>query len=230
MSAENYHATQHQPYPSQIPANSVAGSGSRNYMHYMDPSRGYENGKYDQYTTANYEVYNSGEAVKSEPISANSFNNQQLRVTNSVPKVINSASNKYQNPGVSQAVNSNGAEQPYYPQQPTLQKPLFQNPKPSTGFEVLNRDSLSIRDKSPPTHYPVFPIGDNYYLCPLCAQTAIRTCGCEYRDAECSLGHKWFLNSQQMRQIGISPGHAPRMETKFQASPSQIAESYGAPY
>jgi len=217
MSAENYPATQHQLYPSQIPTNSVAGAGSRNYMHYMDPSHGYKEGKYDQYTTANYEVYNSGEAVKSNPNSANSFNNQQLRLTNSVPKVINSGSNKYQNPGV---------EQPYYPQQPALQKPLFQNPKPSTGFEVLNRESLSIQDKSP----PVFPIGNNYYLCPLCSQTAIRTCGCEYRDAECSLGHKWFSDSQQMRQIGISPGHASRTENKFQAGPSHVAESYGTPY
>lgn len=65
------------------------------------------------------------------------------------------------------------------------------------GFEVL-------RHQEPETSGQVHPIeqGGNYYICPLCKGLAVKTCGCPYRDAQCSNGHSWFITGG-VKQLGI---------------------------
>ena len=47
----------------------------------------------------------------------------------------------------------------------------------------------------------------NYYECPVCKNLAVSTCSCQFKDASCPNGHKWFRSINGIKQIGTSPNH-----------------------
>jgi len=189
-----------------------------NYMNYIDQTQGYEDDKYGNYLSTDNGTYTSSTIIAKDAFSENLSVQRSMLGENAQP--IPTGFDSRQGSILSQSVGERTRRpQEHFKTQspPVQQQPQFQHTKTQPGFEVLNRDSLSKRKENP----EVFPIGKNYYSCPLCQSIAIRTCACQYRDAECFSGHKWFVNGQGMIQIGISPGHGARMiQTTKQTLPS----------
>lgn len=192
-----------------------------NYMNYIEHSQGYEDDKYGDYLSTDNGTYSSSTIIAKDAFSENIAVQRPMLRENAQP--MPTGFDPRQSSLLSQSVGERTRrpqEQNYKPQSSSVQQYPQQQPqgtKTQQGFEVLNRGSLSKR----PENLEVFPIGKNYYSCPLCQSTAIRTCACQYRDAECFSGHKWFVNGQGMIQIGISPGHGARMiQTTQQTPPS----------
>jgi hypothetical protein len=71
------------------------------------------------------------------------------------------------------------------------------------GFQVLNHPPVKTN----------MPSADprNHYLCPECGSLAVRICGCQYRDAQCTNNHSWFSIGGH-KYPGISPNHVSQRQ------------------
>ena len=72
--------------------------------------------------------------------------------------------------------------------------PLKQPPPPQLPYQPSPNHPQYQPSQIPYQPSPNQPkISPSYYSCPVCGDTAIRTCNCEFRDAQCISGHTWHL-------------------------------------
>jgi hypothetical protein len=48
---------------------------------------------------------------------------------------------------------------------------------------------------------------NNFYICPVCYETSIKTCNCQYKDSQCNNGHKWYKTINGIKKVGTSINH-----------------------
>lgn len=85
-----------------------------------------------------------------------------------------------------------------YQQQPTSLPPVGKTMMASEVGEV--KQTGEARQTSDIKQNP------NYYACPQCNEVAVATCNCQYRDSQCSKGHKWYSN-KGIKTSGSSHSH-----------------------
>ena len=76
------------------------------------------------------------------------------------------------------------------------------------AINTPNYEQPQPQQQAPPRVFPNY----NFYLCPLCNQTASSVCNCvKNRTAKCPLSHEWYLNNQNMKELGRGPGHSSNL-------------------